>query len=48
MFFTFNNVKIYKIKLVIMTYYTIYQTTNLITNKIYIGLHVTKNPMDSY
>ena len=31
-----------------MTYYTIYQTTNLITNKIYIGLHVTKNPMDSY
>ena len=31
-----------------MKYYTIYQTTNLINNKIYIGLHATDNINDSY
>ncbi len=29
-------------------YYTIYQTTNLINNKIYLGQHKTNNPYDSY
>ena len=29
-------------------YYTIYKTTNLINNKIYIGLHTTQNPYDTY
>jgi len=29
-------------------YYTIYQTTNLINNKIYIGLHETENLNDAY
>jgi len=29
-------------------YYTIYKTTNLINNKIYIGLHQATNPYDSY
>jgi len=29
-------------------YYTIYKTANLINNKIYIGLHQTTNPYDSY
>ena len=28
--------------------YTIYKTTNLINNKIYIGTHITDNPNDSY
>jgi hypothetical protein len=31
-----------------MKYYTIYQTTNLINNKIYVGLHATDNINDSY
>lgn len=31
-----------------MKYYTIYQTTNLINNKIYIGLHTTDNINDGY
>jgi hypothetical protein len=31
-----------------MKYYTIYQTTNLINNKIYIGLHATDNLDDGY
>lgn len=31
-----------------MKYYTIYQTTNLINNKIYIGLHATDNINDGY
>lgn len=30
------------------TYYTIYQTTNLLNGKIYIGKHQTKNPNDNY
>jgi len=30
------------------TYYTIYQTTNLINNKIYIGMHVTQSLTDNY
>lgn len=29
-------------------YYTVYKTTNLINNKIYIGVHKTKCPQDSY
>lgn len=29
-------------------YYTIYKTTNLINNKIYIGLHETDDPEDNY
>jgi hypothetical protein len=29
-------------------YYTVYQTTNLVNGKIYIGVHKTKNPNDSY
>ena len=29
-------------------YYTIYQTTNLVNNKIYIGQHKTTNPYDDY
>lgn len=29
-------------------YYTIYKTTNLINNKIYIGLHETEDPEDNY
>lgn len=28
--------------------YTVYKTTNLINNKIYIGVHKTTNPTDSY
>lgn len=28
--------------------YTVYKTTNLINNKIYIGVHKTSNPNDSY
>lgn len=28
--------------------YTVYKTTNLINNKIYIGYHATKNEYDSY
>lgn len=35
-------------KKMFMKYYTIYQTTNLINNKIYIGLHTTENLNDSY
>jgi len=31
-----------------MKYYTIYQTTNLINNKIYIGLHITEDINDKY
>lgn len=31
-----------------MKYYTVYQTTNLINNKIYIGLHATDNINDGY
>lgn len=31
-----------------MKYYLVYQTTNNITNKIYIGCHITDNPEDSY
>lgn len=31
-----------------MTYYTVYQTTNEITNQIYVGTHRTQNPNDSY
>lgn len=31
-----------------MKYYTVYQTTNLLTGKIYVGSHVTDNPDDSY
>ena len=31
-----------------MKYYTIYKTTNLINNKIYIGLHTTNNLNDGY
>lgn len=31
-----------------MKYYTIYETTNLINGKIYIGQHVTDNPYDDY
>lgn len=31
-----------------MKHYTIYQTTNLINNKIYIGLHTTDNINDGY
>jgi len=30
------------------TIYTVYQTTNTINNKIYIGVHATTNPNDSY
>jgi len=30
------------------TYYTVYETTNTINGKIYIGVHKTKNPEDSY
>lgn len=29
-------------------YYTIYKTTNTVNNKIYIGLHRTKDPYDDY
>lgn len=29
-------------------YYTVYKTTNLINDKIYIGVHKTKNPNDDY
>ncbi len=29
-------------------HYTIYQTTNLLNNKIYIGAHETENPNDNY
>jgi dissimilatory sulfite reductase (desulfoviridin) alpha/beta subunit len=29
-------------------YYTVYQTTNQINDKIYIGVHKTENPNDSY
>ena len=29
-------------------YHTVYKTTNLVNNKIYIGVHSTKNPNDSY
>ena len=28
--------------------YTIYKTTNIINNKVYIGKHITKNPNDAY
>ncbi len=31
-----------------MKYYTVYKTTNLINNKIYIGLHATDNINDGY
>lgn len=30
------------------TYYTVYETTNLINGKIYIGVHKTNKPKDSY
>jgi len=30
------------------TIYTVYQTTNTINNKIYIGVHATTNPNDAY
>lgn len=29
-------------------YYTVYQITNLMNNKIYVGVHATKDPNDSY
>jgi hypothetical protein len=29
-------------------YYTVYQTTNQINDKIYIGVHKTENPNDDY
>lgn len=29
-------------------YYTVYQTTNLVSGKVYIGIHCTENPNDSY
>lgn len=29
-------------------YYTVYQITNIVNNKIYIGVHKTKNPNDEY
>ena len=28
--------------------YTIYKTTNKLNNKVYIGMHKTKNPYDDY
>ena len=31
-----------------MTYYTVYQTTDLINGKIYVGTHKTDNPYDDY
>ena len=31
-----------------MKYYTVYKTTNLINNKIYVGLHATSNINDNY
>lgn len=31
-----------------MTYYTVYQTTNLINGMIYIGVHKTNDPYDDY
>ncbi|MEX0596844.1 MAG: GIY-YIG nuclease family protein, partial [Candidatus Paceibacterota bacterium] len=31
-----------------MKYYTVYKTTNLINDKIYIGIHETKNLNDNY
>lgn len=43
MCFNENNKEFKKLK-----YYTIYQTTNLINDKIYIGRHTTKRPNDSY
>ena len=29
-------------------HYTIYQTTNLVNSKYYLGKHITKNPNDRY
>ena len=29
-------------------FYTVYKITNLINNKIYVGVHITKNLNDSY
>ena len=29
-------------------FYTVYQTTNIVNGKIYIGVHKTSNPMDNY
>lgn len=31
-----------------MLYYTIYETTNMVNSKTYIGKHQTKNPNDNY
>jgi hypothetical protein len=39
---------IYKIKFGILMYYTVYKTTCLVNNKIYIGKHQTKNLNDGY
>lgn len=39
---------VFQQKLYKMIYNTVYQTTNLINNKIYVGVHTTKDPMDKY
>ncbi len=31
-----------------MTIYTVYKITNLLNNKVYVGVHKTANPMDEY
>lgn len=43
-----NHFKILTGDLNVDIYHTLYMTTNLVNNKIYIGVHSTKNPNDSY